>query len=108
MQAGQQVSFEHQIENSGSTDAGKTRVTYWLSLDNTAGNAGDVNLGNVDVLEILRSRPAQSGRIFNVPAGTAAGSYKLFWVIDLVGDANAANNTGALWKGNRGDGAAGV
>ena len=98
-EAGQSLFFSHVVENAGTADAGKTRVTYWLSTDLVAGNAGDVNLGFLDLEQVLRSRPEWVEKVSVIPASTApGGGWKLLWSVDPAGDANPANNTGFYGK----------
>jgi subtilase family serine protease len=93
--AGQSITVSDSTKNQGGGSAGASTTTFYLST-NTVLDAGDVPLGSRSVPGLVAGGTSSASTILTIPAGTAAGSYRLIARADAgdeVTETQDANNT---------------
>lgn len=92
--AGQTLSSNCFVQNSGTAAAASSPVGYYLSANQVL-DASDVLLGVVAGGSLPAGQSAARSANLNIPAATAAGNYYVLFVADpqgVVGEANENNN----------------
>jgi len=92
---GQTVSTDARVENQGTAASTvNTKAGYYLS-SNTSWDGGDVYLDENDVDPLAPGTGTPETETFNIPNGTAPGTYYILYVADhtaLVDESNEGNN----------------
>jgi subtilase family serine protease len=82
------------IANQGSTPAGSSHVSYYLSVNNTL-DPSDISLGNSYGYYLTSGNSEQRSATLTLPASATAGNYYLLFVADFnneVSETNESNN----------------
>ncbi|MDD1729872.1 MAG: hypothetical protein LUQ50_12470, partial [Methanospirillum sp.] len=78
---GEQILINTTVRNTGDAEAGKFRVSVYLSRDGTKSD-DDIELGYGDVPDLAAGKARQGTAVAAIPLNVAAGSYYLVAVAD--------------------------
>jgi subtilase family serine protease len=95
---GEEILINTTVRNAGNADAGKFRVSVYLSKDAKVSD-DDVELGFGDVPDLAAGKSRQGTAVATIPLNVAAGSYYLVGLADSqtkITEKDKTNNAGSM------------
>jgi len=95
---GEEILINTTVRNAGTADAGKFRVSVYLSKDAKVSD-DDIQLGFGDVPDLAEGKSRQGTAVATIPLNVAAGSYYLVGLADSqtkITEKDKTNNAGSM------------